>query len=212
MLFFILQGQKTERDYLLGLREALKLRSVSFYFYPESVQPDEMVRLVRKNYHQIFNAKGIAANLIDNVWLVFDKDEFKPDSFNQAASVHNQPLSKQNQTTLKVAYSNQCFEYWLLLHFDGHNGAGMHRKVIKQKLYRHLQGCLDKSKPKALPLKALNELLGADPKQLVPRYQLAAQRAASIYKQHQQEGTPPALAESSTTMHLLLADLGVTPQ
>ena len=46
----------------------------------------------------------------DQVWCVFDKDSFHDQQFNNACS-------KAEQNGLHVAYSNQSFELWYILHF-----------------------------------------------------------------------------------------------
>lgn len=47
----------------------------------------------------------------NQVWCVFDKDEFSDDQFNRACT-----LAENNK--IRVAYSNQAFELWYLLHFS----------------------------------------------------------------------------------------------
>lgn len=49
------------------------------------------------------------SNPYDEVWLVFDKDGHKniPEVFNEA-----------KESKIKIAFSNNCFEYWVLLHFE----------------------------------------------------------------------------------------------
>ena len=47
----------------------------------------------------------------DQCWIVFDKDDFPANDFNQAIA-----LAERNG--FRVAYSNQAFEYWFLLHFN----------------------------------------------------------------------------------------------
>jgi len=54
---------------------------------------------------------------------VFDKDDFPVDDFNEAVDLAQRLFGKD-----RVAYSNQSFEYWLLLHFLDHQGGGMHRR------------------------------------------------------------------------------------
>lgn len=52
----------------------------------------------------------------DQVWCVFDRDSFPAQNFNNAirmAKAHN----------IKVAYSNEAFELWYLLHFNYHESA-----------------------------------------------------------------------------------------
>ncbi len=52
----------------------------------------------------------------DQTWCVFDKDDFSAKNFNAAIS-----LARKNG--LKVAYSNQAFELWYVLHFHYLNNA-----------------------------------------------------------------------------------------
>lgn len=49
----------------------------------------------------------------EQVWFVFDKDDFAEDHFNNS-------IQRAVANNLNVAYSNQAFEYWLILHFDDH--------------------------------------------------------------------------------------------
>ena len=44
------------------------------------------------------------------VWIVFDKDFHK--RINEVFNIAN-----QNKPKIKIAFSNICFEYWVLLHF-----------------------------------------------------------------------------------------------
>ena len=44
-------------------------------------------------------------------WVVFDKDDFPENNFNSA-------ILSARQNGFEVAYSNQAFEFWFLLHFN----------------------------------------------------------------------------------------------
>lgn len=46
------------------------------------------------------------------IWCVFDKDEFK--DFDSA-------ITKASENGIKVAYSNQAFELWFILHYKNQN-------------------------------------------------------------------------------------------
>lgn len=46
----------------------------------------------------------------DRVWAVFDRDSFKPSSFNSA-------IYKAKAHNIECAWSNEAFELWYLLHF-----------------------------------------------------------------------------------------------
>ena len=52
----------------------------------------------------------------DQVWCAFDRDSFPAERFNAA-------LDLARRRGIRVAYSNQAFELWYLLHFDYHNVA-----------------------------------------------------------------------------------------
>lgn len=52
----------------------------------------------------------------DQVWCVFDRDSFTAERFNAA-------LHLASQNGIRVAYSNEAFELWYLLHFHYHNVA-----------------------------------------------------------------------------------------
>ena len=49
------------------------------------------------------------------IWLVYDKDDFAADSFdNTQYSAEN----RKSKRKYKVAWSNECLELWFLLHFS----------------------------------------------------------------------------------------------
>ena len=62
----------------------------------------------------------------DRVWCVFDRDSFPPDQFNNA-------LGKARAEGMKIAYTNQAFELWYLLHFH-YFDAALDRSQYKKKL------------------------------------------------------------------------------
>ncbi len=47
----------------------------------------------------------------DDVWCVFDRDDFPKDKLNDA-------ITKAESAGIRIAASNECFELWYLLHFD----------------------------------------------------------------------------------------------
>ncbi len=47
----------------------------------------------------------------DQVWCVFDRDDWPPKDFNNA-------IKKAEYLEFKVAYSNEAFELWYVLHFE----------------------------------------------------------------------------------------------
>ena len=62
----------------------------------------------------------------DQVWCVFDRDSFPAARFNVAFTL-------ANGNDVKIAYSNEAFELWYLLHFNYYD-SGMSRKQYGDKL------------------------------------------------------------------------------
>ncbi len=124
----------------------------------------------------------------DQYWLVFDKDESTNERFNNA-------IKQAEDKGFKVAYSNQAFEYWYLLHFKKYNGL-MHRGGYASKLQSHLGFKYDK---RLLTSKKMFELL-------LPFQLKALKNAESIYKSFG-ESRNPAEEESSTTVFKLVHEL-----
>lgn len=52
----------------------------------------------------------------DQIWCVFDKDSCPLQNFNRA-------LKLADNQGLKIAYTNEAFELWYLLHFDYHTSG-----------------------------------------------------------------------------------------
>jgi len=134
----------------------------------------------------------------DQVWVVFDKDEFSPQDFNSA-------IAKAESQSIGVAYSNQSFEYWLLLHLDDHQGGGMHRRNYDHELNRRLKThglAYDGNGTKKVDPNLFEYLMAVDPKTKLKRVEQAIQRARRVETLH--AGKTPADSESSTTVYQLV--------
>lgn len=94
---------------------------------------------------------------------------------------------------MKVAYSNQAFEYWFLLHYNLFQGP-MHRNLYAEKLSGLLGIAYSKDAGFASQLFRV----------LANKQDQAIRNAKAIMRQ--MENVPPTQAESSTTVHLLVGD------
>lgn len=109
----------------------------------------------------------------DQVWCVFDKDQFPAHSFDNA-------IRKAEANGFRVAYSNQSFEYWLILHFEDHQGGAMHRSQYDgtiNKYIRPLGGVYDGQGNKIISTKFFDILMGVDTSTKKARVALAIERA-----------------------------------
>lgn len=114
----ICEGEQTERNY--------------FESFP--VQTDVKVRVYGAGDNTI-NVVKTAIDMRDEgdynqVWCVFDRDSFPPQHFNEA-------LALARRESIGVAYSNEAFELWYLLHFE-YLQVGLQRAMYQAKLDTHL--------------------------------------------------------------------------
>jgi hypothetical protein len=137
----------------------------------------------------------------DQIWCVFDKDAFSEANFNNA-------IQKAESLGFGVAYSNQAFEYWLLLHFDDHQGGKMDRKLYNERINRLIapfRVTYDGNGSKTVSSDFFDLLDGKDAKTGKKRVDLAKQRAKRNLHQH--GGHNPAQEESSTTVFRLVEEI-----
>lgn len=137
----------------------------------------------------------------DQVWVVFDKDDFDAEDFNAA-------IGRAQKNGFGVAYSNQAFEYWLILHFDDHQGGGMHRDQYDSKINEYLSKYglfYDGKGSKVVTEEIFDLLLAFDERSNTRRIHLAMRRAKRILDSYDHQS--PAKEESSTAVFLLVEEI-----
>ena len=142
----------------------------------------------------------------DQVWCVFDADP-KPDNPNQAQNF-NAAINLAEKNSFGVAYSNQAFEYWIILHFDDHQGGAMPRADYNDKINNLLKQfgvTFDGNGSKIITEKIFNLLIGLDENTNTQRLLLAIRRAKRNY--NLLDLLNPANEESSTTLFRLIEEL-----
>jgi hypothetical protein len=147
----------------------------------------------------------------DFVWCVFDADP-KPDNPQQLTNfINGIHLAEQND--IKVAYSNQAFEYWLILHFEDHQGGVMPRTDYHDKINGYLKplDCYyDGKNSKMIGADFFERMLAVVRTRdnlKITRQDEAIRRAKRILTFHTDNGTSPDKAESSTTVFELVEAL-----
>jgi uncharacterized protein YbcI len=137
----------------------------------------------------------------DQVWAVFDKDDFPSEHFNEA-------IKMAEKLGIGVAYSNQAFEYWLILHFEDHQGGGMHRSQYNDKINFYLQKHkinYDGKTNKTIKSDFFNVLLEKDTVNNLARVENAITRAKRNYQMFEHRSL--ANEESSTTVFRLVEEI-----
>lgn len=171
VFLIVCEGEKTEPNYFQSFPVPKSVREVHGVGANTLSLVQEAERL---------NAQG----QYDQVWCVFDRDDFPPLNFNAA-------LRRAAHLGFHVAYSNQAFELWYLLHFHFYNSAVERHQYIEKldKLLGHPY--------KKNSLTTYDELLGKQAHAI--RY---AKRLLENY-----EPSRPEQDDPSTTVHLLVEEL-----
>lgn len=175
----ICEGVNTEPDYF----NAFRLTSANVKAIGQGMGT---LALVQKAIH-IKEQEKLKGRTYNQNWVVFDKDDFPDADFNGAIT-----LAQKND--FEVAYSNQAFEYWFLLHFNLYQGA-LHRSRY-EKILSDLLG-FPYTKKAGVSGKMFNLLF--------PKQAQAINYAKIVMKQF--SGNNPSHEESSTTVHLLVEEL-----
>jgi len=113
--YIFCEGQQTEPLYFVGFKKLIEDNPIYKDMVLIEIEPCQAEtmrvigmaeRYVKKNKIQ----KG-------QIWCVYDKDSFPADDFNGVVN-RAENLNKENsQLQYHTAWSNECIEFWFLLHF-----------------------------------------------------------------------------------------------
>ncbi len=119
-ILIVCGGQATEVNYFKSFPVDTQVRQIDIKACAKD--PYKIVQQVVKLRHRA-EKEGAPYN---QVWCVFDKDDFTDENFNSAVHM-------AEEERLRVAWSNQAFELWYCLHFDYIDGA-LHRSQYAAQL------------------------------------------------------------------------------
>ncbi|MEG3907527.1 RloB family protein [Microcoleus sp. w2-18bC1] len=171
----VCEGSKTEPNYFRSFRVPKNVVEVDVHGLGED--PSRLVRSAT-------DLKNKDGDDYDQIWCVFDRDSFPLENFNNA-------ISSARSQGFSVAYSNEAFELWYILHFEYLN-TGIPRKDYIRKLSLLLGKKYEKNSETIY-----NELLDKQPNAI-----RNAEKLLTEYDPH-----VPAKDNPSTTVHLLVQEL-----
>lgn len=181
--FLIVTEGKTEAQYFDHFRSTTGPRIMSVD------KSDSKIRLVEKaiELRDSLVADGSYNSDIDATWAVFDRDiDIKKPNDKET---FNEALALAQRNNIQLAYSNDSFEIWFLLHLQPVS-TEMHRDAICEKLKTHL-GTYKHGDD-------IFELIDGNYSEAVKRANQALKAVGS---------THPVDANPSTTVHILTEKL-----
>ena len=135
-IYIFCGGEKTEPNYFASFKaliqsNAVYRNAVRIEIIPEPTDPRNIFKAAEK---------FVADNKIERgeIWCVFDKDDFLAQDFNNTIKRAEEKNKDDNgQVKYYIAWSNECFELWFLLHFC-YYAADNGRADYIDKLNEHL--------------------------------------------------------------------------
>lgn len=169
----VCEGEKTEPNYFRSFRVPKDVFEIDVRGFGEN--PSRLVKIVKELSKQ---------EDYDLVWCVFDRDDFPKEDFNNA-------IKNARDKGIQVAYSNEAFELWYLLHFE-FLSSGIPRSDYIRKLKSLLGNKYQKNSETIY-----EELFDKQP--------TAIKNATTLLKQYNPHN--PVDDNPSTTVHLLVQKL-----
>ncbi|WGV24339.1 RloB family protein [Halotia branconii] len=169
----VCEGEKTEPNYFRNFRVPKNVAEINVQGRGEN--PSKLVESAKQlNKQDDYN----------QVWCVFDRDSWTKEDFNNA-------MINAEAQGFQVAYSNEAFELWYVLHFQFLN-TGIPRSDYNKKLTDLL----------GRPYKKNSDTIYDE---LLEKQFIAIKNAENLLKQY----VPhiPSQDNPSTTVHLLVQEL-----
>lgn len=132
----------------------------------------------------------------DQVWCIFDIDDFYKNNKRELVEA----IKNAIENNIKIAYANECFELWILLHFQKLTTAVNRGKYIEEKIKKEF-------KKRGLGVFKKNQKVFDI---LLPFQNDAMKNAKSILIQYSKINWPEKLSEKgnpSTSIHFLVDEI-----
>jgi hypothetical protein len=169
----VCEGEKTEPNYFRS------------FCVPKNVAEIDVQGLGENPSKLVQSAKELKEQEdYDQVWCVFDRDSWTVEDFNNA-------IKNANAQGFKVAYSNEAFELWYVLHFEFLN-TGIPRRDYLRKLTFLIGREYRKNSETIYD-------------ELFEKQSIAIRNAENLLRQYEPHN--PVRDNPSTTVHLLVQEL-----
>ncbi len=184
----VCEGEKTEVNYFKAFDVPKKIEVTV------RGEGKNSLSLVNKAIQIIDNLKQ--DDSFDQIWCVFDKDNCSKEQFNQA-----ERLAKENN--VKIAYSNEAFEIWFILHFqylDIATSRSEYLTILTNQMQKY--GLLNKKEKYKKNREDMYE-------KLKPYQTTAITNAAKLIQDRDEAKKHPFDANPSTTVQELVQELNI---
>jgi hypothetical protein len=180
----VCEGIQTEPNYFEAFRKQLPRETVDIVIEGEGMNTLSLV----ERAEALCQKRSKTDVHFDQVWVVFDRDSFEPDDFDNA-------INKAESKKMFCAWSNEAFELWYVLHFE-YRVTAMPRTEYREKLKELLGEIYAKNDP-GMYYKL----------QRLGNQQQAIKWAKELEDDRQTRQTPPSRANPCTIVYRLVEAL-----
>jgi hypothetical protein len=129
----VCEGEATEPNYFEGLKQDLPKGVLTAYQVDIEGTGRNTQSLVDEALRLRIAYEKDNTRQVDKLWVVFDRDSFAANNFNDAIN-----RCAQQNPVVGCAWSNEAFELWYLLHFHYYQNA-MSRRQYQDLIEENLQ-------------------------------------------------------------------------
>lgn len=183
----VTEGTKTEPNYFKALKDEINAKFPGRVSIKIEGMGEGTVKLLDRAQKIVRNSPVE----YKHVWLVYDKDEFTDKDFDSTAAACKSFSDSDSNVEYHALWSNECIEYWFLLHFEYLQSA-IQRKGYYSKLTKHLGFKYQKNSGKIYD-------------ELKPHLETAIKNAKQIMELH--EGLQPSQCTPGTKVYELFEKL-----
>lgn len=185
----VCEGEKTEPNYFESIRRILPSEMVNRITIKGTGK--NTLSLVEHAEAEVNKRKTTGMPPYYHIWVVFDRDSFDPDDFDN--SIERIEAKSSVREKWHAAWSNEAFELWYIMHFRAQAGGPLSREAY-QKILEYEMG-----RPYIKNAADMFELLKKHTSQAVKRAETALRLQSGALKYHEKN---PA-----TSVHLLVKEL-----
>jgi len=197
-ILIVCEGKQTEPNYFQTMIRVHKLNEVTLADSRSlSIDVKGAARSTLSLTEYALSLQTNGKERYEEIWCVFDKDDFMPDAFDNAVG------RALNHEFLRVAWSNEAFELWFVLHFQYLDTAALIGGGNPRDYYRHRLDQLMRSDGLGVYKKNDPEMYT----RLGTKRRMAADKNARRLLQSHPAGKPCHQCIPATTIHLLVEHL-----
>ena len=127
--YIFCEGEQTEPNYFKKFKEYITSNSIYKDLVLIEIEPcaADTLRVLEKAQEYI-KTNDISKG---HIWCVYDKDSFPAQNFNNVVQKINQINLAESDLHYHAAWSNECIEFWFILHFEYYTSNNHRTDYIK---------------------------------------------------------------------------------